>query len=179
MDPGVLRVRAEPARADDPDAFDLARFACWASAVRGEGGAEHVAVSDGWRRIRLDVVEGRLLGAGPTRLHYLLSGIAAAETGLLTTRRLVALWRRGRFLRMLFPPEPGLARRLEALRVGDALADGASYREIAISLFGEARVRADWKGRSDFLLSRVRRRATEARWMAAGGWRAMLAGRSG
>jgi hypothetical protein len=42
-------------------------------------------------------------------------------------------------------------------------------------LFGEERVRAEWRGRSDYLLSRVRRRAAEAREMARGGWRALLA----
>ncbi|NIJ21107.1 outer membrane receptor protein involved in Fe transport [Sphingomonas naasensis] len=69
---------------------------------------------------------------------------------------------------------PGLPRRLETLRVGDAIADGASYREMAIALYGEERVRAEWQGRSDFLMTRVRRRATEAKAMAAGGWRALL-----
>lgn len=131
-------------------------------------------LSDGWRRIRVDVVEGTLLSQAPARLDYLLSGMTRLEAPLLALRRMLALWRTGRFARLLFPDEPGLPRRLEALRVGDALADGASYREMAIALFGQDRVRAEWKGRSDFLLSRVRRRADEARGMSAGGWRGLL-----
>jgi len=174
LDSAVLRVRAEPVAADDPDGFDLARLERWTVAVPGAG-VEHVAVSDGWRRIRLDVVEGRLIGAGPVRLHYLLSGFSRIEPGLLTTRRLVAFWRTGRFAPALFPREPGMPRRIEALRVADAVASGATNRDIAVVLFGEERVRAEWRGRSDYLLSRVRRRAAEAREMARGGWRALLA----
>jgi hypothetical protein len=54
------------------------------------------------------------------------------------------------------------------------LAAGASYREIAIGLFGETRVRAEYKGHSEALLSHVRRRAAEARRMTAGGWRELV-----
>jgi hypothetical protein len=39
----------------------------------------------------------------------------------------------------------------------------------------ETIVRAEWRGRSDYLLSRVRRRVAEAREMGRGGWRALLA----
>lgn len=80
----------------------------------------------------------------------------------------------GRFLEALFRPLAGLPHRLEALRVADALAADASYREIAVALYGEQRVRAEWHGRSDFLLSRVRRRAAEARRMEQGGYRVLL-----
>lgn len=170
----MLQVRAVPAEVSDPEAIDLARLARWATIVRG-GDREHVALSDGWHRIRIDVVEGTLIEEGPARLDYLLSGLTRVDAHVLTLRRMLGLWRTGRFARILYPPEPGLPRRLETLRVGDALADGASYREMAVALYGEERVRAEWKGRSDFLMTRVRRRAAEARRMAAGGWRALLA----
>lgn len=173
VDPGVLAVRAEPAPPGDADAFALGQWGHWATLVRGDGGSEHLALSDGWRRIRIDVVEGTLAG-GHVRLHYLLSGFAGLEPRLLAARRLRALWERRRFVRALFPSMAGLPRRLEALRVADALADGASYREIACALFGEARVRAEWRAGSEFMLSRVRRRVAEAQRMTAGGWRDLL-----
>lgn len=174
LDPFVLQVRAVPSGSSDPEAIDLGRLMRWATIVRG-GGGEHVALSDGWQRIRIDVVEGTLVEEGPARLDYLLSGLSRVDAPVLTLRRMLGLWRTGRFARPLYPAEPGLARRLETLRVGDALAAGASYREMAVALYGEERVRSDWKGRSDYLLSRVRRRVAEARAMAAGGWRALLA----
>lgn len=173
LDPFVLQVRAVPADGSDPEAIDLARLARWATIVRG-GDREHVALSDGWHRIRIDVVEGTLVEEGPARLDYLLSGLTRVDAPVLTLRRMLGLWRTGRFARLLYPTEPGLPRRLETLRVGDAIAAGASYREMAVALYGEGVVRSEWKGRSDFLMSRVRRRAAEARAMAAGGWRALL-----
>lgn len=174
VDGGVVPVRAEPVAAGHPDGFTLERLAGRVSLARGEDGREHLALSDGWRRLRLDVVEGTLLAGGEVRLHFELAGFAQLDARLLTVRRLLSLWRKGRFLRALFPPLAGLPHRLEALRVADALAAGASHREIAIALYGEARVRADWNGRTDFLLSRVRRRAAEARRMEQGGWRMLL-----
>ncbi|MDQ8757463.1 DUF2285 domain-containing protein [Sphingosinicella sp. LHD-64] len=174
FDRGVLAVRAAPAGRNDSGGFELARLQRWATLAVGEDGREHLVLSNGWRRIRLDVIEGRLLGSGRVRLHYELSGVSGLEQRLLTLRRLLALWQRGRFVHALFPPLRGLPRRLEALRVADAVADGASYREIATALFGEPVVRAQWNGPSDFLLSRVRRRAAEARRMAAGGYQALL-----
>ncbi|MDT8760553.1 DUF2285 domain-containing protein [Sphingomonas psychrotolerans] len=172
----MLQVRAVPAEGSDPEAIDLARLARWMTIVRG-GDREHVALSDGWHRIRIDVVEGTLVEEGPARLDYLLSGMTRVDAHVLTLRRMLGLWRTGRFTRTLYPPEPGLPRRLETLRVGDAVVDGASYREMAVALYGAETVQAEWKGGSDFLTSRVRRRAAEARRMAAGGWRGLLDGR--
>ncbi|UUL82551.1 DNA -binding domain-containing protein [Sphingomonas qomolangmaensis] len=173
LDPFVLQVRALPAAGSDPEAIDLARLARWATIVRG-GGREHVALSDGWHRIRIDVVEGTLVEEGPARLDYLLSGLTQLDAHVLTLRRMLGLWRTGRFAGTLYPTEPGLPRRLETLRVGDAIAAGASYREMAVALYGEQLVGSEWKGRSDFLMSRVRRRVEEATRMAAGAWRALL-----
>lgn len=152
----------------------MARLSRWATLVCHESGREHLALSDGRHRIRLDVAEGTLLGARRVRFHYDLSGFAGLELRLQAVQRLLGLWRHGRFRRILFPKPADLPRRLDVLRVADGLADGASYREIAMALFGEPRVRAEWNGPSDFLLSRVRRRVAEARRMTGGGYRALL-----
>jgi hypothetical protein len=87
---------------------------------------------------------------------------------LIARGRLLAVCRYRRFTPMLFPLDPRMPRMLAVLRVDDALAAGASQREIATALFGEARVRDDWAGRSDALRSRVRRLVREARALAAG-----------
>jgi hypothetical protein len=60
------------------------------------------------------------------------------------------------------------------LRVHDALAAGASQREIASVLFGAERVEADWLGTSESLRSRVKRLVRDARAMARGGYRSLL-----
>jgi hypothetical protein len=170
-------VRAGPAEPGDPDALDLVRLRPLATLAQGAGGREYIALSDGWRRLRLDVVEGSIGTANWVRFDYQLAGFRDLEVRLRTLRRLADLRREGRFADRCFPMPSGLSRRLEALRVADALRAGASYRDMAIALFGEARVKADWRTRSDYLLSRVRRRAMEARKMLAGGYRTLFSAR--
>jgi hypothetical protein len=174
LDRSVIPVRASPAPPDHPDALDLGRLRAFATLARGDTGREYLALSDGWRRIRLDVVEGTLVDSPWVMFRYDLSGFRHLDQRLRTIRRLAALRRAGQLEQDLYPAPSGLPRRLEALRVADALRDGASYREIAVALFGEERVHSDWRTRSDFLLSRIRRRAAEARAMLAGGYKALL-----
>lgn len=170
----MVPVRAIAAEPDDPDALDLTQLRGFATSARSDSGPEYIALSDGWRRLRLDVVEGAVRDQAWVRFEYRLSGFHDLELRLQTLRRLARLKRDGRFAAELYPVRAGLPRRLEALRVADALRDGASYRDIAAAIFGEERVRADWRTRSDFLLSRIRRRATEARKMLSGGYKALL-----
>ncbi len=174
FDPTVVAVRAIPAQPDDPEGLDLGRLRALATLARADCGQEYLVLSDGWRRLRLDVVEGSLCESACVRLDYRLSGFEDLEPRLLTLHRLAALRRNGHFEPRLHPAPSGLSRRLEALQVADGLSAGGSYREIAVALFGEARVRADWRKGSDYLLSRVRRRAAEARKMLSGGYRSLL-----
>ena len=120
------------------------------------------------------MVDGEISEAACVRLDYCLSGFRDLEARLEAVRRLARLRREGRLARDASDEPTGMPRRLEALRVADALRDGASYRDVAVALFGQARVRSDWRTRSDYLLSRVRRRAREATDMLRGGYRALL-----
>ncbi len=97
-DPSVVAVAAEPVRSDSPDRFELASLAVPTTIVTLGDGSERVAISDGLRRIRLDVESGTLL-EGPVRLHYRLAGIEDVEAKLATLRRLLSLSRLGRFSR--------------------------------------------------------------------------------
>lgn len=69
------------------------------------------------------------------------------------------------------PREPGLPRLVAALRVGDALAAGASQRDIGLGIFGD-----EWPGDGEHLKSRVRRMIPFSRALAAMGPRAILHG---
>jgi hypothetical protein len=168
----VVRVEAMAASPAGPDSFDLAHFAGMVSIAMTQNG-EVVALSDGYQRIRLDVVSGSLLD-GPVRLHYHLSGFCDLDVKLLTLRRLAALCRRGRFSSTLHPREPRAPRWIAALRAHDAIAEGASQREIAATLFGEAWVSEDWRRDSDSLRLRTQRLVRSARTMVAGGYLRLL-----
>ena len=171
LDPGAVRAAAAAAAATDPDAIDAARLTPWLSAAVDEAGVEHVVLSDGWQHIRLDIEHGSLLAGSPVVLHYRLAGLIEAEPKLLPLQQLIALVRHRRFLRGLTAPDVRMTRHLLALRVHDALAAGASQREIAEVLFGGI---ADSGDRTDSLRSRVRRLARESRRLASGGWRNLM-----
>lgn len=174
LDPGTLRVEAFPTDRTDPDGLDLERVAAWLTVVTDPDGYDHAVLSDGRHHIRLDVAQGRLAGETLVHLHYRLHGLSSAEAGLLPLRRLLHLQRHRRFARSLYPRDPWIERGIQLLRVHDALADGASQREIGAVLFGEARVAEDWNDRSDSLRSRVRRLVREAKTLALGGYRDLM-----
>ena len=171
IDPGTLRITALPGDPDHHDRFDPDRFARWLDIVVDLEGREHAVLTDGHRRIRIDVEQGSLAG-GPVLLRYIVKGTLGRDTEaqILPLRRLAGLLQTGRFLPALFPRERRVERMIEVLRVADALSAGVSQRDIAEGLFGRERVSSDWRIVSDSLRSRVRRLVREARRMAAGGY---------
>jgi hypothetical protein len=173
VDPGVLQVEAVLAPTGSDDSFDLGRFGEMAIMVRDTGGCEHIAISDGYRRIRVDVVSGSMLN-GPVLLHHQLMGVDRLDEKLLGLRRLIALHRHGRLVPSLFPVSLQTIRIVAALRIYDALAAGASQRDMAVALFGWDTVEADWAAASDYLRLRVRRLVRLARRLATGGWMQLL-----
>lgn len=174
LDPGTLEVTATPTVADDPDGVDIAELAPWLTIATDAAGVEHAVLSDGWHHIRLDLDGGSLAGGVPLLFSCHVRGIASAIPKILPLRRLLELCRHRRFASALFPEDRRIDRWIELLRVHDALADGASQREIAGALFGAERVAREWSGTSDSLRSRTRRLIREATMMAQGGYRLLL-----
>jgi len=169
--PFVLGVDA--AQPNGEDDFDLARLGCVSTLLTAADGREHLLISDGLRSIRIDVLEGSI-ASGPAELRYRLSGFAAAERPLLTLRRLLALWRTGRFCRSLHRRETRARRWLLMLRAHDALAAGANQREIAAELLGSRAARKRWRVEAPSLRTQVQRLVHGAARMAEGGFWPLL-----
>ncbi|HEY1145461.1 MAG TPA: DUF2285 domain-containing protein [Allosphingosinicella sp.] len=173
VDPHVLAVRARPGAGDD--VLDLERLAPLCRLLSGEADRQHLLICDGLRSIRIDVVEGKIQ-QGRIHLEDLIAGFDQAEKPLLAVRRLLALRRTGRFSTALHPPQSRAGRFVLTLRAWDALASGATQREIAAWLLDEDAQLGRWRVRAPSLRSRAQRLARSARRMAAGGYRALLAG---
>lgn len=169
--PFVLGVEARPL--DGEEIFDLERFRPISTLVRAVDDREHLLLSDGFRAIRIDVLVGTIAD-GPAELRYRLAGLASAERPLLTLRRLLALWRNGRFSCSLHPDEAKSRRWLLMLRAIDALAAGAGQREIAMLLLSAEAGEARWRSHSPSLRSQVQRLVRGARRMASGGYVELL-----
>ena len=169
--PFVIGVHA--VSSDGEDSFDLDRFHSICTLVTAVDGREHVLISDGLRAVRIDVETGSLKDA-PVRLEYVLAGLASAERPLLTLRRLLALWRTGRFCCSLHPREARAKRWMLMLRASDAIAAGADQREIAGVLLSAEVRQPRWRTQSSSVRSRVQRLVRAARAMEASGFWTLL-----
>jgi hypothetical protein len=168
----ILKARAG-APCEGSETFELERLARVARLVPGREGREHLLLSDGLRAIRLDLVAGSLT-RGPAALAFEIHGRRAAEGPLLALRRLLALWRTGRFSRTLHPREARARRWILMLRAHDAIGAGADQREIAAALFSRSAGEPRWRSREASVRSQAQRLVRGARRMAAGGYRALL-----
>jgi hypothetical protein len=173
VDGSVLKVQARPPAGSAVDAFDITGIGATVTIVVAENGRELAAITDGYHRIRLDVVRGSLL-LGPVRLSYVLDDTRDLEAQLLAVRRLTALRRKGRFVKSLFPRERMAPRWIAALRASDATAAGTSQRDLAQYLFGGLAVRTQWRGESDFMRLRVQRLLRIGRRMIDRGYLSLL-----
>lgn len=170
IDPGAIPVRATPIEPGHPDAFDPAALRSWLAIASDETG-EHVVLSDGWRHIRLDLLQGSLASGRPVLLHYEVAGLDALESKLMPLRRLADLCRHRRFSVSLYPQDRRVARWMMTLRVHDGVQAGASQSEIARVLFGPSAAHALY---ADAFRSRVRRLVREAAALAVGGYRQLM-----
>jgi hypothetical protein len=173
-DPEILRLSLLPAGKRDGDAIDPAAWTDFLTVGEGLGGCQPLLLSDGLRRIRLDIVEGSLAMPPPLRPFFHIEGVSSARGPLRALNRFLDFLSHRRLRPALYPVEPRMARWLLLLRVQDALREGASHREIGIVLFGADRVAIQWDGPTDALRSRVRRLVRDAQHLAGGGYRQLL-----
>ncbi len=173
FDPAVVAAEGVPARGGDRDALDVSRLARPVLVATGEPSWEYLLIGDGTGQIRLDIRGGTVL-EGPVRLNYDFEGASAIAAKLQTVQRLLALMRKGRWPRRLSRISQRARRWMMAVRTFDGCTDGASQREIAAALFGEAVVKRDWDGPSTYLRSRTRRLVNLGKALVYGGYRDLL-----
>ena len=173
IDDSVLSVHAMPAGPHE-QGFDLRAFAALATIVIDPDGTEHIVLSDGTRRLRIDVHSGSLL-SGAVRLEVICNDIKRLDAAAAMLAQLASLSRHRRFMPSHFPQEKCTSRWIKALRVYDGLSAGASQRDIAIALYGARRVADEWQGDSDAMRAYIRRLIKTARSLASGGYRQHIA----
>ena len=155
VDPTVVSLTACPPTGDE--GIDLTTLGSLLSLHR-DGQGEHVLLSDGLHMLRLDILSGSI-GSGAVSLTWRLGGLGSAGMGLLTLQRLIALVEAGHFLPSLHHTPTRVARCVDVLRVHDGLVDGASYRDLAATLYGEDVAGPRWRVTNPSWHLRVRRLA--------------------
>jgi hypothetical protein len=167
-DMAVLTADAVACDAGHPDAISLDRLQPLAS-ISCTGNLEHLLLTDGWRRVRIDIHNGSSR-SGPVHLRWHLAGIDSAAPKIMTLRRFIAVAVSQRFPNRLWPREPRARGWALALRAHAALADGAGQREIATLVAAEGPGQAGWRTRNPSARLQAQRLAGLARSLAGLGF---------
>ena len=163
-DPCVLRARFVSDSGTDVPKINLSHWPhC---ALRGHG-CVHVRLHLPGGVLRLDVIEGGTI-CRPVAVEPAIDLSRALDPQIATLRRIHGLMHTGETALA----DQRLVRLVEALRVCDALAAGASLRDIGSGMFG-----GDWPGDGEHLKSKVRRRVVLADRLLRAGPIGALAGR--
>lgn len=172
--PHVLQVSAERApRLTATDALDLSWLSCRISILATEDGEQNVLFTDGFKNLQLAASGASLLE--PVRLTAnVLWPSAEMKQRLTGLECLNALRMTGRLPPRFFPAEPRSTRLQWVLRALDGSIAGASHREIAVAMFGKARVERDWADPGDHLRDIMRRAIKRGRSLMNGGYRQFL-----
>ncbi|BBD01466.1 DUF2285 domain-containing protein [Sphingobium sp. YG1] len=173
VDPSVVRVNAVLPQPSDVVSFDLRRWASLACLVKQVGGAENLLLCDGLNSIRLDIMSGSLLD-GSVAFRFDIHSADPVDSMIDTLRRFLHFQRTGAIPARSLPGVRRHQRAALALRVHDALSQGASIRDVGNMLFGFDRVDAEWEASGESLKSASRRLIALARSMASGEYLTLL-----
>lgn len=171
--PGVISVSAKPGAG--PDCFDVGRFGDLATMVASDCGIEHWLIADAQRTLRLDVTSGSLL-RGPVQLAVSLEGFPGLDSKMAALARMVEFWRTGSFHCKGDVSKARAVRLARMLRIHDAVAAGATQRDIAEALFDPSVRQCRWRIERPTVRLQVQRLVRSARIMMAGGHRNVLGG---
>lgn len=134
-------------------------------------GRQHVVIKSGSRRVTVSI-DGAAVAVAPARLTFEMTGLA----GLFAAQRNVALLQELLEETAASPSAwtaTGLEKR-DALIALDAHCNGASHHDVAVMIFGRARVEAEWIADGCDLKDYVRRRRSRGVRLMQGGYRRLL-----
>lgn len=166
IDDSVLSAVAIPGSAvgTAAEVVDVRSLNTCATCVTDSDG-EHWLLADHGGHVRIDVVGGSL-GQDQVGLQFHIMGYPHCHGQIAALQRLVALAELGRWPARNPPPERRAARWALILRVHDAMAAGASHREIAECLFDLGDL-PRWRVSAPSWRRRVQRLTNAARRLAA------------
>jgi hypothetical protein len=172
-DPFVLSVSARRVPAGTENSLDIAHLSERVVLLCDDSGREQLLVGSAATSLRLDIGDGTLRD-GPVALTYHVPGFGAAAPQLQTIALLHQLQRY-----LCLPPFSSITaqiwrREVSRLVAFDALARGASHREIGALIFGQSALDDGWDSQSDRVRSLVKRLVRDARRLAGGDYRNML-----
>jgi hypothetical protein len=165
-------VSGEPPLAALRSSLDLDRLSCRTQVIEDRD-VTHIVFADQGRQLQLEMHTRPNAGLGIYTPAVAPASLAGKRT--LALRRLADLAEHGALRECLYPAEARASRMARILQALDGAMTGARHRDIAISLFGERRVLADWGLPDNHLRDHVRRAISHGRMLMDGGFARLLA----
>lgn len=165
-------VSGEPPLAALRSNIDLDRLSCRMQVIEDRE-ITHIVFADQGRQLQLEMHTRPNAGAGIFTPAVAPASLSGKRT--LALRRLADLAEYGSLREHLYPAEARASRMARILQALDGAMTGARHRDIAISLFGERRVLADWGLPDNHLRDHVRRAIAQGRMLMDGGFARLLA----
>ena len=134
----------------------------------------HILFAEGGRALQLEI-EGASRLPEAVLVTPVLPPPDLRRTRLQAVRRLNDLMRHRSLRPVHYPREPRGLRLARVVQAFDWAEAGASHREIAVALFGRARVERDWHAAHNPLRDHVRRAIARGRQLTQTGYRQFLA----
>ena len=136
-------------------------------------GSQHILFSEAGRSLQLEV-----RGAPIATAHRLLADVPrsgnVAAARLRSIKQLADLEVHRTLRSHLYPPHGQGRRLVEILQALDGKLLGASHREIAVALYGTARVASDWVGQNRQMRDKVRKTIERGLALMEGGYKQFL-----
>jgi hypothetical protein len=161
VDPSVITATVQRFRAAPTDRVDLLDLKPLLTLCIDEND-EHLLLSDGLHFLRVDVVEGTLIGC-PAVLRYLLEGFDRLNGPIRSLQRLAVLHGDRKFDTFSHRANIRARRWIAELRVADALESGAGHQDIARTLYRLDLAGSGWRKTNEAYRSRVQRLTRAAR----------------
>jgi hypothetical protein len=167
----VMASRAE--HLEQAAKIPLTQLQCRVTSQTGRDGEQHILFAEVGRSLQLEVhglpsLENLRL----TTEIMLPPRLAAARVQAL--KRFSDVITHGRLRAFLYPPDKRASRLARLLQVLDGRNARAPYRDIALAIFGEERVSADWRDPGAHLRDHLRRAFRSGRELMMGGYRRLL-----
>lgn len=153
--------------------IDLDHLSCRVCVVTERSQLAHIVFAQEGRQLQLAL--STQFGAGPGMLTPAVLARDLAGRRALALKRFADLISHGQLRHHLYPAETRAPRYARILQALDGARQGVRYREIAVGLFGEERVRADWALPDNHLRDHVRRAIAQGRALLEGGFVRLLA----
>lgn len=157
-------------------AANLARFRCRKSLVITPDGIQHLVLADDWTFVQV-MADGADILADDVAVTFHIRGLDGRATRQAESwHRLVTLKNRPASGRRERKPTQQVLRLRECLIALDGRLAGASDRDIAIRLYGQETVAANWRRGDDSLRATTRRRIARGVRLMHGEYRGLLQG---